>query len=245
MTNTDETTVEKLQRRIPEPGEGESRGAVISYNTPAHRAGQRPQSRPVYSQSELHDRRRAQLPVTLGGGWSLSSEVAAICDPLAESVAAARCPASYWRAVDQLTDSVHEAVSVAVGLLARADAQRRCRHLGVDERGRSIQALVDLAERPKLPEITDDELSSGTWAATLTALAEPYSVDLSGLLGRARTTTVSDRMLAALREVDLAALALQRRLDRDRKAVARAAKPAAETEADRKRAELAAMGVQL
>ncbi len=242
---TDETTVGKLQRRIPEPGERDSRGAVISYGTPAHRAGQRPQSRPVYSQSDLRERRRRQLPVTLEGGWSLSSEVAAICAPLAEAVAAAKCPAGHWRAVDQLTDAVHETVSAAVGLLARADAERRCRHLGVDDRGRSIQALVDLAERPKLPEIADDDLAAGTWAATLTALAQPYSADLSGLLGRARTTAVSDRMLAALREVDRAALALQRRLDRDRKAQARAAKPATETEADRKRAELAAMGVQL
>ena len=242
MTASEETTVDKLQRRIPEPGKGGSRGAVISYNTPAHRAEHRPQSRPVYTQSELRERRRRQLPVILEGGWSLSTEVAAICDPLAEAVAAAKCPAGHWRAVDQLTDAVHETVSVAVGLLARADAERRCRHLGVDDRGRSIQALVDLAERPKLPEITDDDLAAGTWAATLTALAEPYSADLSGLLGRARTTTVSDRMLAALREVDRAALALRRRLDRAEKQ-ARAAKPAAETEADRKRAELHELGV--
>lgn len=115
MTNTDETTVDKLQRCIPEAGEGASRGAVISHNTPAHRAEHRPQSRPVYTQSQLADRRRRQLPVTLEGGWSLSTDVAAICDPLAEAVAAAKCPPSYWRAVDQLTDAVHGTV------------KRRCR----------------------------------------------------------------------------------------------------------------------
>lgn len=217
--------------------------AMKHYGTPAHRAAQRPQPRPVYSQAELRDRRRKQLPGTLEGGWSLSSEMAAICGPLAAGVAAATCPAGYWRAVDQLTDAVHETVSAAVGLLARADAERRCRHLGVDDRGRSVQALVDLAERPKLPEFTDDDLAAGTWAATLTALADPYSADLSGLLDRALTTAVSDRMLAVLREVDLAALALRRRLDRDAKSSAPAATPAAATDADRKRAELHALGV--
>ncbi|BCO41217.1 hypothetical protein MINTM001_23560 [Mycobacterium paraintracellulare] len=242
MTASEET-VDKLQRRIPEPSDGDRRRTVISYGTPAHRASQHPQSRRVYSQSELCDRRRRQLPVTLEGGWSLSTEVAAICAPLAEGVAAATSPAGHWRAVDQLTDAVHGAISVAVALLARADAERRCRHLGVDDRGRSVQALVDLAERPKLPEITDDDLAAGTWAATLTALADAYSADLSGLLGRARTTTVSDRMLAALREVDLAALALQRRVDRDIAAKSRIAKPAVATDADRKRAELHELGV--
>jgi hypothetical protein len=193
-------------------------------NTPPHRAAQRPQRAPVYTQAQLRDRRRTGLLHTYGGRFSLTTEVSAICDPLAQRVAAAPRPAIYWRPVDDLTVAVHGSVHAVVGLLAERDAQRRTAHLGVDVRGRSIRALVDLAERPKLPEIGDEALVTGSWAATLTGLAEPYSAELADLLGRALTTVVSDRLLAALRGVDRAALALERRLDRDEQA--RAAKTA-------------------
>lgn len=184
-------------------------------NTPAHRAAQRPRPLPVYTQAQTRDRRRAGLLHTYSGRWSLTAEVAAICDPLAELVATAPRPAAYWRPVDDLAVAVHGLVHAAVGLLVRADAERRTAHLGVDDRGRSIRALVDLAERPRLPEIGDETLAAGTWGATLTALAEPYTDGLSGLLGRALTSVVSDRLLVALRDVDRAAMVLERRLDRD------------------------------
>lgn len=57
----------------------------------------------VYTQAQLRDRRRAGLLHTYGGRWSLTAEVAAICDPLAERVAAAPRPAGYWRPVDDIT----------------------------------------------------------------------------------------------------------------------------------------------
>lgn len=212
-------------------------------NTPAYRAAQRPQCPPVYTQADLRERRRTGLLHSYGERWSLTAEVAAICDPLAQRVAAAPRPAGYWRSVDDVALAVHGLVHAVVGLLAEADAQRRTRHLGVDVRGRSIRALVDLAERPKLPEIGDDALTAGTWSATLILLAEPYSAELADLLGRALTTVVSDRLRAALRDVDLAALELERRLDRDEHA--RAAKPTKTipTATDQARAELAALGI--
>lgn len=212
-------------------------------NTPAAREARRPRRAPVYTQAELRQRRRTGLLHTYGGRWSLTAEVAAICDPLAQRVTAAPNPAGYWRSVDDVALAVHGLVHAVVGLLAEADAQRRTRHLGVDVRGRSIRALVDLAERPKLPEIGDDALTAGTWPATLTLLAEPYSAELAELLDNALTTAVSDRLRAALREVDLAALALERRLDRDEHA--RAAKPTktVPTATDQARAELAALGI--
>ncbi|WP_240316498.1 hypothetical protein [Mycobacterium persicum] len=198
---------------------------------------------PVYTQDQLRDRRRAGLVHTYGGQWSLTAEVAALYDPLARRVAAAPNPAGYWRSVDDVALAVHGLVHAVVGLLAECDAQRRTKHLGVDVRGRSIRALVDLAERPKLPEIGDEALVSGTWPATLMLLAEPYAAELAELLGNALTTAVSDRLYAALRDVDRAALALERRLDRDQQA--RAAKPTktTPTETDRARAELAALGI--
>jgi hypothetical protein len=214
--------------------------------TPAALSAKRPQRQPVYTQTERRDRRRKRLTVTLDGDWSLTTEIAAICDPLAQRIATSPRPAGYWRSVDDLLDAVHQAVHAVVGLLAQADAERRTRHVGIDDRGRSIRALVDLTPRPKRPDITDDALIDGTWVSQLIVLAEPYSDDLSRLLGNARSTVVSDRLLPALREVDHVALALARRLDND--AAARAAKAnaaAGPTDADRARAELQAMGVQL
>lgn len=184
-------------------------------NTPAARAAQRPQRPPVYTQAELRQRRRAGLPHTYGERWSLTEEVAAICLPLAERVAASSNPAGYWRWVDDMALAVHGLVHAAVGLLAERDAQRRTRHLDVDHRGRSIRALVDLAKRPALPEITDEHLAAGTWAAILTELAGPYATELADLFARALTTRASERLDGGLRDVDLAALALERRLERD------------------------------
>lgn len=213
--------------------------------TPAALAARQPQRRPVYTQAEQRDRRREGLTVALDGRWSLTDEVQAICGPLAAQVtAAAPNPAAYWRNVDDLRDAVHQVVHVVVGLLAQADAERRTRHLNIDVRGRSIRALVDLAERPKLPEIADEAVVSGTWAVSLTALAEPYSGRLARLLGNALTTAVSDRVLAALREVDRAALAFERRLDRDERARTTKTKTGS-TYADRARAELAALGIHI
>jgi len=117
----------------------------------------------------------AGLTHTYGGRFSLTTEVGAICEPLAERVAPAPNPAAYWRAVDDVALAVHGLVHASVGLLVQADAERRTAHLGADDRGRSIRALVDLAPRPKLPEITDEQLAAGSWAATLVTLAEPYS----------------------------------------------------------------------
>jgi|SRR6516165_4782126 len=213
-------------------------------NTPAARAAQRPQRTPVYSQPELRERRRKGLRVTLGDGWSLTAEVAAICEPLARRIAAAPRPAAYRRYVDDLADAVHDLVSAAAALLARADAQRKTSHLGVDDRGRSIRALVDLAERPELPQIGDEQLIGGTWPSVLLLMAEPYSADLSRLLGNALTSRVSERLATALADVDRVALTLGRKLDRDERARAtKAAEAETMTRADRARAELESLGV--
>ncbi|OBF42824.1 hypothetical protein A5719_10295 [Mycolicibacterium peregrinum] len=193
-----------------------------------------------YSQAQLRERRHQGLPVTLGGSWSLAREVAAICEPLT-AVDLPR-PLSYGRCVDDLTDAVHTLVHDVVGLLARADAERRTRHIRIDQRGRSIQALVDLAPRPQLPVITDKQLADGSWAQTLHDLAEPYSADLARLLGNAASTTVSDRVVAALRAVDAVAVTLARRLTDSKLTAANKPDPVPSA-ADRARAELESLGV--
>lgn len=205
------------------------------------RRGALPTAPPKYTPDQLRERRHQGLPVTLGGDWSLRDELAAICAPLT-AVDRPR-PLSYGRCVDDLTEAVHTLVHDVVGLLARADAERRTRHLGVDDRGRSIRAIVDLAPRPALPVITDKMLAKGTWTQKLIALTEPYSDDLARLLGNAATSAVSDRIVVALRDVDAAAAVLQRRLDHIPASTAN--KTPVPTEADRARAELESLGVKL
>lgn len=205
------------------------------------RAGQLPTAPPRFTQAQQRERRRTGLTVKLGGDWSLRDEMAEIFEPLT-AVNQPR-PLSYARCVDDLTEAVHTLVHDVVGLLARADAERRTRHLGVDDRGRSIRAIVDLAPRPALPVITDAMLRDGTWATVLVALTEPYSDDLARLLGNAATDAVSDRIVAGLRAVDAVAAVLQRRLDHIPRTTTNA--PPVPTDADRARAELEALGVHL
>jgi len=79
------------------------------------------------------------------------------------------------------------------------------------------------AQRPPLPEFAADDLKSGSWAGALIALVEPYTARLAALLGRAWPPnaaelrghpSASERIEAALRTLDRAALDLGRVLDR-------------------------------
>ena len=104
------------------------------------------------------------------------------------------------------------------------------------------------------PEIADSDLARGLRVTPLCKLAEPYSGPLSQLLAtdaRVGGESVSDRLDAALRRIDAAALTLARRIE----AVSRslAPSPAAPApaptvtsdKADRARAELSRLGVPL
>ncbi len=166
-------------------------------------AAANPAREPTYSQAELRERRRTHLSHVYGASFSLSAEVEAITEPLARRVAALPNPAALADKVDLVAAAAHEVAHVAIGLLAGREA--------------------DLAQRPPLPEITDDDLKSGRWAAALVALVEPYSARLGALLGRAFPPnspelrghpSASERLEAALRTLDRAALDLGRLLDR-------------------------------
>ncbi|TXH21489.1 MAG: hypothetical protein E6R06_19745 [Mycobacterium sp.] len=153
-----------------------------------------------------------------------------------------------------LAAAVHELVGTVVGWLAEAQAQKKAANVAPGARDRSIRLMVDLAERPKLPEITDDALASGSWATALVEMARPYSDPLAKHLGRAKPPGVaepnrsaSELLEAALREVDHAALELTQRLKWNAVCVEEYAKvQALRAERDPKaqaRAELAQMGI--
>lgn len=240
-----------------------ARRAFKRYGTPAHLASQQGQptgTQPPrrYSQVELRQRRRAGLSVgTYGGDWSLAREIAEVVGPLAERVAAAHRPARFARSpvsVVWLAEAVHEAVGVLVGWVAETDARAKTAHLA-DEPGKrryAMTTLVDLAQRPALPEITDKALEDSSWAGQLVALADGIDAPFAALLTRAfppgapelRGQPSRSEQLARLlgRTLDRAALELERRLDRDAQADHPKTAPA-QTETDRARAELAALGI--
>lgn len=213
--------------------------------TPAMRAEQVPQPARTHTQDELRSRRRQVLPVVLLSDFSLADELAAICCPLAPRLSLEPNLHAYQRNMDELVDAVHGLVHVVVGVLAERDAHRKAAHLTGDTRVRSIRQIVDLAQRPAAPTITADDLTSGTWSARLIAHVEPYSGALGDLLGRAATADPSDRLVRALQDVDSAALALERRLDRAEAARASRTLTPRISECDRARAELAALGIDL
>lgn len=192
-----------LRRRIPEPVT-----ALVAFD-----------------QDEQRRRRRQHLGVVLRGEFSLAAEVAAITGPLARRVANRPEPLAFRPYVTELADAVHEAVSTVVGWLAELDARRVTEHLADDpaKRAYAVRKIVDLAQRPMLPEVTDAGLNSGGWSAALVTMAEPVSAQLSDLLGRAIPpgddrlrghSSRSEQVVTLLREtIDRAALALGRRLD--------------------------------
>jgi hypothetical protein len=207
-------------------------------------------SQPVFDQTALRERRRKHMPIVLGGDFDLSGEVAVICEPLAGRVAALPSPVFAGRWVDDVVDAVHELVSTIIGWLAALDARAKTRHLDAAKRGDAIRLLCDLAQRPALPQISDEMLATGSWVAVLTAMAEPVAGPLAGLLGRGHPPNAqilrgapsrSERLERLLREtLDRAALELSCYLDR--RAHDRPRPPADRTEAAR--AELAKLGIE-
>ncbi|WP_342314590.1 hypothetical protein LIX17_06800 [Mycobacterium avium subsp. hominissuis] len=228
--------------------------AFKHYGTPAHRASRLDQPRRapvVYSQGELRQRRRAGLLHRYTRAFDLTAEVAAIVSPLAARATYLPRPGACWREVDAVAAAVHELTHVVVGLIAERDARRKTAHLPYEKRAYAVRRLVDLAERPALPEIDDDALASGAWAATLIALTEPYRAQLADVLAHALppgatrgARSTSERLEAALRVVDTAAQTLDRLLDRaERSREQQRQQTPPPTETERARAQLAALGI--
>lgn len=237
------------------------RRSARRFGTPAHRAAQagapsRPPRR--YTQDELRARRRAGFMAGhYDGDWSLAAEVAAVCRPLADRIAAADRPQRFNHSpasVPWLIEEAHELVGVVVGWVAEADARRKTAHLA-DEPGKrryAMQTLIDLAKRPALPEVTDDMLADGSWSAALIAMADGINAAFSDLLrhsyppnaaGLRGQASRSERLHELLRRtIDRVAVGMEQRLDRDEHN--RPASADHRTPDERARAELAALGVQ-
>lgn len=203
-------------------------------------------------QAEIRRRRRTHLPVVNDGDWSLSREIADVAGVLAARVAARPNPLQVRRQVLAYADVAHEAAGTVIGWVAERDARRRTEHLADDEGKRryAMTTLIDLAQRPALPEITDAMIADGSWAAALVEMVEPINGALSGLLASAfppgapplrGQPSRSDRLDRLLREtVDRAALSLERALNAA--AEKQTAAPSAKSDP---RDELAALGVEV
>ena len=206
----------------------------------------------AFDQDEQRQRRRQHLVVVYDGRFSLADEVAAITGPLARRVADRPQPLAFRNYVAELADAVHEAASTVVTWAAESSARRVTEHLAGEpgKRSYAVRKIVDLAQRPALPELTDNALNTGQWSARLVAMVEPTSVQLADLLARAfppqddrlrGQVSRSERVEKLLREtVDQAALSLGRRLDWAESQPA--PRPAASADAI---AELAELGVVL
>lgn len=203
------------------------------------------------TQDELRERRRKRQPVLYRGDFNLATEVAAVCSSVATDASRLPNPVVLRVDVEAVADSVHELLSVVVGLIA-AD-----RHASEDSRTRTRQAAADLAVRPQAPTITDAAIISGSWVVALAAWVEPYAGDLAALLGRALPPdhpalrgdpSASDRVVKALHVLDSAVLDLARRIPkvRQRQALPSMAEFNAElqakADADRRERALARLG---
>ncbi|KZS70062.1 hypothetical protein A4G26_25820 [Mycobacterium kansasii] len=204
------------------------------------------------SQAELRRRRRAHLPTVNTGKFSAICEIADVAGPLADRITRLASPLRLRRQVLNLADAVHEFAGTATRWDAERDARQRTEHLADDPAARrwAMTTICDLAPRPALPEITDEMIADGTWAAALVEMVTSVDRPLADLLARAfppgapalrGQPSRSDRLDNLLREtVDRAALSLERALDTAEKqtAVLTAAKPDP-------RAELSALGIEV
>lgn len=203
--------------------------------------------RPTVDQHAQRLRRRRWLPNILTAEFDLGIEIAAVTIPLAARVAFDPVSSVYRGQVENLADAVAACVRDLDRLIGSGDDQRRTAHLSDDDRRRALD-LLRTRRAGSRPEITDDDLESGAWSDDLVALAAPVSEPLSRLLGRSlppaeAIPSMSERVEASLREVDRAALSLERRIDR--RAADRELFATTRTSAISVEAELESLGVQL
>jgi len=187
--------------------------SLLSRKQPQHRTPQAPSGE---SQDVQRHRRRHWLRVHYDNRFDLAAEIGAIVGPPAAEISYLPHPLSMRGDAENLADAVHELLSGVVGMLAES------RHLGAEARTRTSNAVRDLAQRPREPQITDDEIIDGSWAQTLTGHVAPFAGDLAAFLDRALPPrsvgltgpSASERLEAALRVLDSAALVVGNRIPR-------------------------------
>ncbi|MBN7336007.1 hypothetical protein [Mycobacteroides abscessus] len=171
-----------------------------------------PAPRAKASQTELRDRRRKRLPIHLTRTFNVATEIEAVCTPAAHQISQLQDPLPLRHDIEGVVDATHELMSVVVGMLAESRTA---------DPNTTRQLVADLAVRPRLPEITDAQIISGSWVSKLSAWVEPYAGDIAALLGRALPPrhdglkghpSASERLEKALRVLDGAVLTLERRI---------------------------------
>ncbi|MEC4857121.1 hypothetical protein R2325_16205 [Mycobacteroides chelonae] len=164
------------------------------------------------SQAELTVRRRKRLPFRYTSSFSQPAEIEAVCARAAQEVSRLRDPRVMRRDIEAVVDAIHEMMHVTVALLAESKAS---------DPNTTRRLVADLTVRPRLPEITDEQIVSGSWVHALAEWVEPYSGDLAALLGRALppghdglkgNLSASERVERALRVLDSAVLDLERHI---------------------------------
>jgi hypothetical protein len=175
-----------------------------------------PAPRAKASQADLRDRRRKRLPIHYTRTFNVSTEIEAVCTPVGVETSQLKDPLSMRCEIDGVADATHELMHVVVALLAESK---------VSDPSATRRLVADLAVRPRLPEINDKAVISGSWVHKLTAWVEPYAGDIAALLGRALppghdglrgNPSASERIERALRGLDAAVLTAERRLPKVR-----------------------------
>lgn len=170
------------------------------------------------SQDELRERRRRRQPVHLRENYLQSAEVRAVCRSLGVDISRLPNPLAMRPDIEAILDACHELMHTEVGLIAES------RDPSIDQ-ARTRQAVADLAVRPQAITVTDNQVISGSWIQTLTDWLAPYDGDLASVLGRALppdapglrgAPSASERIERALRHLDQAVLAAERRLPKVR-----------------------------
>ncbi|WP_078325173.1 hypothetical protein [Mycobacteroides salmoniphilum] len=161
------------------------------------------------TQAELRERRRKRLANHLDGHFSLAVEVQDQISSVAHAGSRLPDPRALRRGVGAVLDAVAEVVHVGSNLVAESKAAN----------GQTRRAAADLAVRPRLPDITDEQLVSGSWADVLVQYVEPASGPLARVLGNAHAPgsdalrgnpSASERVERALRGLDTAVISLER-----------------------------------
>ncbi|MBF9328245.1 hypothetical protein [Mycobacteroides chelonae] len=167
-------------------------------------------------QAELTVRRRRRQPIRYGGSFNLAVEIEAVCGPGARLVSQLPKPHVMRRDIEAVVDATHEVMSVVVGMLAESKAS---------DPNITRRLVADLTVRPRLPEISDAQIVSGSWAHALAAWVGAYSGDLARLLATAHppghdalrgNPSASERLERALRTLDSAVLDLERHVPKVR-----------------------------
>ncbi|WP_329412742.1 hypothetical protein OG563_09475 [Nocardia vinacea] len=149
----------------------------------------RPRDHSADDQDTKRARRRRCLPVEYGPEFKLSAEVQESLAEVRDMLSNEPHPATWARQVAEMTGEIGAIIA-------------------------DIGRLID-ARTAWIPEPTPVAVASGSWLDSITEVAEPLDRPLAAALGRqslSRNASLSDDVVAQLRELDRAAAGMYERL---------------------------------